>query len=195
MKSVVAVDLDNVIAKTDPKIREIIESISEISLSQDDIRSWDYAEALVSKGLDIFSAQQVISQTFNRFHKEECLDVESVQGAIEGILCLREAGLDILIVTGRPETPRCRELTKQWLARFEIPGFWLRMEENKAQVSARWSFLIDDAPHQAETVAGQGTSVLLFDYPWNRNVQLHPLIKRIRNWGEIIGCILNHQGG
>lgn len=59
----IAVDLDNVIAKTDPQIRQIIQSISGVSLSQQDIQVWDYAEALVVKGLDRPAAQNSIAET------------------------------------------------------------------------------------------------------------------------------------
>ncbi len=188
MNTIVAVDLDNVIAKTDFKIRQIIGSISSVSLSQQDIQTWEYADALVAKGIAPSSAQKIIGESLIRFHDEECLEVEPLEGAVENIFKLHDAGLEIIIVTSRPGN--CEALTKRWLTKFSIPDSWLRMERNKAAVCTKWSLLIDDAPHHATSVAEQGTSVYLFDYPWNRNIEYHPLIKRVINWQELTATVL-----
>jgi len=185
----IAVDLDNVIAGTDSKIRHIILSLCGIPLLQSDIQSWEYADALIAKGVDVTSAKAIIKQTFERFHEVECTNVEPIDGAIPTILNLSEAGIEFVVVTGRPKTTRCEELTKEWLRKCSIPDSWLIMQERKAEFSSNWSILIDDAPHHANEVAAAGTRVLLFDYPWNRSTY-HALIRRVSSWCEIKSCVL-----
>ncbi len=188
----IAVDLDNVIAKTDPKIRQIIQSISGVSLSQHDIQAWDYAEALIVKGLDRSAAQKITAETFDRFHGEHCSEVEPVEGAVESILKLYEAGSKIVIVTGRSKTKTCEELTRRWLRSLSIPDSWLMVEDNKASVCSIWSSLIDDAPHQARDVAEAGIRVYLFDYPWNKDVR-HRLVTRVSGWDDATALILKDR--
>jgi 5'(3')-deoxyribonucleotidase len=47
-------------------------------------------------------------------------------------------------------------------------------------------YLIDDAPMYIEEAAGTGIQGLLFgEYPWNRQIQDHPLIHRVNNWDAV----------
>lgn len=186
MSSLAAIDLDNVISKTDPKIRQIIQSISGIALSQQDIQSWDYAEVLVAKGLDPSRAKEIMGETFNQFHSKDCSEVELIDGALESISEFQKLGFEIVIVTGRERSPACEDLTKTWLETFSIPASWLTFVGNKAEFCTNWALLIDDAPHHAREVANRGIRVLLFNYPWNSNVAHDPLITRVNGWNEIV---------
>lgn len=189
MKSTIAIDLDNVIAKTDTKIREIIKSLSGISLVQDDIQRWDYSEVLMCKGLDAQQAEEIMGLTMGQFHEHDCFEVEPLTRAVDIIFEIHHAGLEVMIVTGRKKTRKCEELTKRWLREQLIPDSWLLMEENKSSICTQWSFLIEDAPHHAQDVANAGIPVLLFDYPWNRSIS-HRLVKRISGWDEVRSLVL-----
>jgi len=48
------------------------------------IREWDYAKALIVKGVEQAAAGAIIADTLGRFHAQECADVEPVEGAIDG---------------------------------------------------------------------------------------------------------------
>ena len=56
---VVAVDLDNVICDSDPKIREVIYQISGVSLVQDEITNYAYSRALIKRGIESSAARQI----------------------------------------------------------------------------------------------------------------------------------------
>lgn len=181
----VAIDLDNVVAATDPKIRQIICLLTGISLSQEDVRTWDYADALTSMGMNRWEAEEAVREAFEKFHGWDCLDVAPVAGALERVQRFVGEGIGIQIVTSRPDFEQCRDLTRQWLGKFSIPGSWLRLEANKASVCAEWNCLVHDNPQQAREAADRGAAVFLLEYPWNMGVQSHRRITRVRNWDEI----------
>ncbi len=195
MVQIAAIDLDNVLGTTDAKLRQLIREISGLSLIQADIRSWDYALALTAKGLADSEARRVVDQAFDRFHGGECIEIEPVEGAVENVLKLRKAGFDIKVVTGRPRTTICEDLTKRWLERVSLSASWLQMEANKAAVCAGWSCLVEDNADHAKGVAKCRIPVYLFDYPWNRHIAGDPLITRVTDWQHVSHAILERDVG
>ena len=189
-RQIVAVDLDNVISSTDSRIRAIIEVISGVRLSQEQIRTWEYRDALVASGVDPSAAARIERGALQRFHDHDCASVEPIDGAIGGLRRLQEASIEITVVTGRPSTMTCETLTVQWLRDAGIRPDMLVMGRKKVDAVAGWSYLIDGSPREAWEIAERGVRVLLVDYPWNRSIRSHRLITRVATWHEIPDAIL-----
>jgi 5'(3')-deoxyribonucleotidase len=187
---IVAVDLDNVVSATDEKLRQIIERLSRTKLSQDQICTWYYSEALVATGIERSVAKQIEQDALNLFHEKECATVEPISGAIDGLSRLLDAGVQIAMVTARPRTDMCEALTRKWLAEVGVQPEVLVMGRKKAEALDGWAYLIDDSPHDAQEVADRGVSVLILDYSWNRSVPPHPLITRVVTWHDILQVLL-----
>lgn len=184
-RKTIAVDLDNVIAKTDECIRQLIGRLSGVHLSQMEIMCWDYAQILIQKGISEVEARKVVMNAFDIFHSRNCLHAQPVEKSLATIYELSRSGFMIVIVTGRPPTITCKQLTKEWIKKYSISCSCVIMESEKATISTSWSVLIDDAPHTAISVSEKGTRVLLFDYPWNKEVPSHPLVNRVNGWDDI----------
>ena len=104
---------------------------------------------------------------------------------------------EIIIVTSR--TKAKEEKTRKWIKRFincaeEI--FFIRKNysekpKTKAEICKEINadILIEDNLTYAKSCAENGIKVLLFNYPWNQARRLHPLIKRVRSWKEVLKVI------
>ena len=46
--------------------------------------------------------------------------------------------------------------------------------------------LLEDSPEISKKCANQGIKVILFDNPWNKNLEFHENIFRVKNWTEAI---------
>ena len=185
----IAVDLDNVIASTDPKIREIVHRISGVRLSQGDIKVFEYHKALVDAGLDLEVAKDIEKEALRLFHDGECLQIELVDGAAEGLACLSNTRRRVIIVTSRPVTSG--EVTKSWLEQFQVPCEEVVFIDKKDRMASTWVVLIEDAAHHAQAVCQMGVPVVLLDYPWNRSIEAHALIHRAKDWREAADLALN----
>jgi uncharacterized protein len=189
---VVAVDLDNVICRSDPKIREIIGRISGISLSQEEITDYAYSRALLHRGIELSAARRAVEEALCMFHDSECLNVEPVHGALGGINTLQVHGFSVVIATSRPTF--CIKNTQLWLRDHGVPFKELLFLENKAEAAQKWTFLIDDALHHAEAVCESGIPVCLLDYPWNRKTSACPFMYRANDWDGIVSIVFREFG-
>ena len=190
----VAVDIDNVIADTDPLIRGIIRAICGISLEREDIVQFAYSEALVAKGLDQCEARRVEDEALWIFHDKACAEAMPVDGAVEALNALSGAGLSIVVATCR--LPSCEGLTRMWLRQAGVPYDKLLFVGEKAEHCLEWAVLVEDAAHHALAVAQRGVPICLLDHPWNRSLAPHPLILRADNWRQATTLILSlAQGG
>ena len=57
------------IVQRDPRIREIIRQISGVALSQGDITTFSYEDALISKGLEPARAEHIAREPCDAFTK------------------------------------------------------------------------------------------------------------------------------
>lgn len=189
----VAVDIDNVIADTDPLIRGIIRSMCGVSLAREDIVQFAYSEALVAKGLDRREAKRVEDEALWVFHDKACAEATPVDGAIDALNALSNAGLSIVVVTCRLRS--CEGLTRVWLRQAGVPYDKLLFVGEKAERCLEWAVLVEDAAHHALAVAERGVPICLLNHPWNRSLAPHPLILRADSWRQATGLILSLVGG
>lgn len=177
-KLTLGIDIDNVIAKTDKKIREIIRNTYGIDLTQEDITVYNYHKCGISR--------QQERDVLNIFHKKECKDVELVRGAKSSLSILGES-YKVIIVTSRDLSSR--KATEHWLKAKAIRYGSLIFENRKHKTGVKFHYFIEDCWKHALKLAKAGTKVLLFNYPWNLSRPEHPNIRRVNNWKEILMLI------
>lgn len=175
-KSIIGVDLDNVIACTDMKIRSLISEMFEFNLKQEDIVDFQYWHCGITK-----KQAEIIS---DRFHKKECKNLLVKEGAIKTLNFLHKY-FEIHIVTARPiET---KDITVKWLQEKIIPYDQLFFLKDKHTSSINYKLFIEDHRETALALAQKGIQTLLFDYPWNQiadNIESE-LIVRVKSWKDI----------
>lgn len=95
------------------------------------------------------------------------------------------ADAQITYITARlTEDPSC-QATIDWLKRHNIAHPVIHSEEKVGEAEdLGLDIFIEDAPHTALAIANVGIPVLLYDMPWNKDIE-HPLIFRFTHWLEV----------
>ena len=112
------------------------------------------------------------------------VSIAPMPGAINQLRLLSEV-LDFEYVTTRPaqlESP-----TSVWLSSNGFPDKPLNMVEGKIDINTRFRYFIDDRLEDCLYLAAIDNieTVILFDAPWNRSVNLPQNIIRVKDWDEI----------
>ncbi len=125
--------------------------------------------------------------------KEYVLNIETVEGAVEGVRELHSWGIPLYVITNRLNTPR--EMTQAWLDK----KFGLVFQEvlygsfasgsrlSKGELCRQYGLdlCIDDLPRNVENLKEHGIHTFLLDYHWNQEVPESSLVTRVRDWPEI----------
>ena len=151
------------------------------SVKFEDVNEWDMHKEFPALTED---------EIYNPLHLQTFWNgVEIMPGAKEGIQALLAQGHDIYIVTSaHPDTIKWKA---KWLQRElpEIPWSHVIVASNKSLIKG--DILVDDGLHNLY----DGSYIkVLFDKPWNRNVdksKFTDIIHRVHNWDEIIDLIDN----
>lgn len=133
------------------------------------------------------------------YNSHEHKNANPVHGAIEVLKKLSEK-YELIIITAKPE--ELREQTISWL-NTHLPNIFSDIvftnhfqgegqKRNKGDVCLELGIeaFVDDAIHNAESVARAGIPVLLLDTPWNRKFEETEFIKRVYSWEEIEQILL-----
>lgn len=175
---VLGVDLDGVCADYLAAFRRcvaVIKRVSEDSLTQE--VSWGCREWGINspEEFDDLHRQAVL-------HHEMFLRMQPLEGVVDALWRLSDAGVWIRIVTHRLYVNWGHEVTAShtvnWLDRVGVPYRDLCFVANKAAVDA--DAFLEDAPHNIVDLRSAGKIVVIFDQPYNRRL---PGL-RARNWSE-----------
>ena len=116
------------------------------------------------------------------------LTMPPVDGAVEGIGRLVDHGVRIRIVTKRfvveGDKARAATDTVAWLDRNKIPYHDLCFVSEKSTCAA--DLYLDDAPHIVEGLREAGLRAVVFDQPWNREVEG----ERACGWARAVDVVL-----
>ncbi|KAG0232404.1 hypothetical protein BGW42_008195 [Actinomortierella wolfii] len=200
-RRVIAVDLDEVLARTSLAIAEFHNDTYGTNLTMDDFISYDYTKIWGG------TREESILKWREFFDSPYFLKVEPVEGSLETLKLLKSRRFSLVIVTARQQF--VAELTKKFVDR-HYPGIfesiyfanhYLTEQERLTFISKPKSaicrdvgaeLLIDDSLENAFEVAQEGISVLLFDlngqYKWNKlapGEELPEKITRVKSWKEI----------
>jgi 5'-nucleotidase len=174
---VLGVDLDGVCGDHTAAFREVVareRGIDPASLPEQ--RSWNFYEW----GLD--------DEQFDALHRRGILEhrmfrtMPVIEGCAETLWRLSDAGVWIRLITHRLYTNWGHAVavadTVAWLDEHGIPYRDLCFLGQKPQVEA--DVYIDDAPHNIAALRGSDSPVIVFDQPYNRDVDG----PRARSWTD-----------
>lgn len=176
---VLGVDVDNVLADYTAGLRRVVAKHTgrkEADLGP--IMRWSAYEEW---GLN--------DQTFPKWHERAVVeermfrDLEPLPGAAEVLHRLSERGVRIRIVTHRLYLSGTHSIaaadTVEWLDSNDIPYWDLCMIARKGDVGC--DLYVDDAPHNVEHLRERGHQAIVFDQPYNRDVDG----PRAQDWYEV----------
>lgn len=192
---IIGIDIDGVIADSEPVYRKTINKLFNLHLKQKDITSYKYEECT---GLTD-DQMHLVWKTFYR--EGGWLKIEPIKGAKRFLDKSKREKHRIVIVTSRPRE-HIKEETYQWLKKHKIPYseiIFLENHDSKHQAALlrghKFDYFIEDHYKYALDLAQRGVKVLLVDYPWNRQGKPHPNIRRIKALKEAAKIILRERGG
>lgn len=181
---IIGIDIDGVIADSEPLYRQTINRLFNLNFKQEDITSYKYEE---SAGLTD-DQMRLVWKTFYR--EGGWLKIKPIEGAKNFLDKLKRGKHRIVIVTSRPREHIKKE-TYQWLEKHKVPYselIFLENHKSKHQAAQlrghKFDYFIEDYYEYARDFAQRGVKVLLMDYPWNRWGKPHPNIKRIKSLKE-----------
>ncbi len=181
---ILGVDIDNVLADYTGGLRRVVAAgTGRAETELPDPATWGAYEEW---GFD--------ERTFERWHRRAVVehrmfrDLDPMPGAAEALRRLSEGGVRIRIVTHRLYLSGTHSIvagdTAQWLDDHAVPYWDLCMIARKGDVGC--DVYVDDAPHNVLHLRERGHRVIVFDWPYNREVDGEPLAgPRARDWGEV----------
>ncbi|KAF9186762.1 hypothetical protein BGZ51_008672 [Haplosporangium sp. Z 767] len=200
-RKVIAVDLDEVLARTSLAIAEFHNDTYGTSLTMEDFVSYDYTKVWGG------TREESITKWRLFFDSPYFLKVEPVEGSLETLKLLKSRRFSLVIITARQQF--VADLTKKFVDR-HFPGIFesiyfanhfLTEQEKLTFISKPKSvicrdvhaqLLIDDSLENAIEVAKAGIPVLLFDlhgkYKWNKledDQSLPDKVTRVKSWKDV----------
>jgi len=178
-KPILGVDIDNVLADSDVRIRAMIRDMCGIEITADQMTRYAYEAHGVSW------AQ--LGDVFQVFNAETCRTLDLVPGAKTAMQQL--AGrYEIALVTSRNQESQAG--TEYWLQTNGLPYDQLHFNDEKHMLGIRYNAFIEDRHEHAHRIAGTGASVYLLKRPWNTDPLAHPNVRRVDSWDEILTHLL-----
>ena len=175
---VLGVDLDGVCADYTSAFRRIV--AMERNVDADSLTtevSWDFAEWGLNR--DSFLELHKTSVQDHRMFK----NMPALEGVSDALWRLSDAGVWIRIVTHRLVTNWGHALivsdTVDWLDAKSIPYRDICFLGRKPEIEA--DAYVEDAPHNVEALRARGNTVIVFDQPYNRDLDG----LRAGNWVEV----------
>lgn len=112
-------------------------------------------------------------------------DQPYLRGSRGGIDRLRANGHEVKFITNRP--PEAEQATYDWLDRSPWPWAKLHIRADKHMVRA--DVYVDDTPAMVELLVENGKKVIVFDQPWNQEVEQGGPVRRARGWGAVVQAV------
>jgi len=189
---IIAVDLDDVLADSLTSFIEFYNKYYDKELRYEDFTAYTLNEI---KRIPREEENKILEH----FDKSEYFDnIKPMRDAVEVIEELSKKH-EIIIITSR--TKDKEQKTINWVNKF-LKGikkvYFIRKNyhekpKTKSEIckEINANILIEDNLSYAKNCAENGIKVLLVDYPWNQEKNLHPLIRRVKSWKEILRIIKN----
>ena len=175
----IALDVDGVLADIIHLWIENHNKQYNKSINKEDINQWDFWRKI---GLDKYEFYRQLSNSWERWK-----DVPTTENDIA-------SAVDRLHSLGRVDivTARDKESTNYVINWLEHNGIkfneYVSVFDGRDKAKLDYDVFIDDSPHNVERMASKGSNVLLYDQPWNREVNSRKII-RIKKLIESINII------
>ncbi len=156
----------NLLLDVDGVIRDIVATILDIYNTQ-----YDPGAGIIEKDIYDFDMSKVLLKTpdivgtFFRKHAEEVFTYSKPheQDFAETISRIKE-NYNVHLLTA--QFPGNEKYTLQWIEQNKVPYDSIIFAKEKNIIKG--DFLLDDAIHNLESVAGNGTRVVCMNRPWNQ---------------------------
>ena len=187
-------DIDGTLAETFQGFHNFITATFDIDHA--DVREHvDYHDPLGSYPIEHHERIRPYMTAVFQYGEHDVLSrAATLPHALATVHRLHARGLVRGYVTRR--NPRLKPLTQAWLDAQGFPNKPLIHVEECEPKSGRVrelgaDVMVEDAPHEAEELAGAGLKVILIDRPYNREVA-GAGITRVHNWLEFENAIRPH---
>lgn len=172
---VLAFDLNGVLADADTKLIKEIKKQYNITIDPEEMVSYDFLlKRLIEATSGDLRVGGWIKKTVNS--PDFILSLEPMPNTRIAWVRLKKLPIELRIVTGHD--PVTQIATERWCLN---QGFDARVDFTKykdswvRQVKCKW--LVEDAPKHALACAEQGTTVLLIDRPYNKDIEGDNIIR------------------
>lgn len=194
----IGIDFDDVISKTCESLSRAVSEYFGKEISLHTAEKYTLEEVIGVSREDAKEAYAEITGRYS-FHKHLPLMAE----CREVLAKLKKGGHTLFVVSAR--NTLLLPHSTVWLKYHDIlplisalihkPIGENREEDYKASMAAALDldFFIEDAPHYALAIANQGTPIILFDAPYNRNVTFPKKVYRVMGWKEVPGVLARLQ--
>jgi 5'-nucleotidase len=183
---ILGVDLDGVCGDYTAAFRSVVAAergVDPATLS--DVRSWDFSEWGMETAAEFDHLHRVAVLEHRMFRH-----MPAMPGAAESLWRLSDAGVWIRIITHRLYVNWGHAVavadTVAWLDDAGIPYRDICFLGAKPEVEA--DCYVDDAAHNVVALRGAGNHVIVFDAPYNRDVDG----PRAHSWPEVEAQVLDH---
>ncbi len=169
-------DIDGVIANFAEPFTKIVEEKYGTRLNEADIYTFDLSLIL---GVTKAERNQLVVETLQK-------DLPANPEAREVLQRLYREGHKISLLTARYGS--LLETTKAWLNAERIPYTQLLLLNVGAKYLARidtLDLIVEDSLEDAIEWTQKVKTVLIYDHPWNKSLNVKNLIKRVHGWNEI----------
>lgn len=171
----IAVDVDGVCANTVPLIIKYFNR--------------RYRKKYKIKDIVYYEVEQMYGKNaqnyFEEIEKELYIKARPVPCSVEVLWWFWQNGCEIVYLTLRKK--HFKELTRNWLVYYNYPesnNIITTTNKKEWLLNNRVDFVIEDNPYIAEELSTI-TTVILYDYPYNRRISNNNKIIRVKNWNNI----------
>jgi uncharacterized HAD superfamily protein len=181
----IAIDLDEVTVDLLKEVNEYYNNKHDTDFKLSDFHNYDWWEIW---GIPLDDA---VNEFYSFMESPESRKIQPIYGAIESIEKLRSQN-DVVIITARQN--EIKEMTLEWVQEY-IPGLEKHtyftnhlsriskhVKKSEIALELNVDLLIDDQLRNAYDCAENGIKVLLYNQPWNQNLQLNKNITRVYSW-------------
>jgi len=168
-------DIDGVISDFVTTFIKLVHEKYGVTLTEEEIYCHDLNLVL---GITKKECNDLITETLKQ-------DLPLNKGAKETIEKLSSEGHKIYLLTARFDA--LAKVTKDWLKRKGIPYTELLQltEGEKYLANVNLDIVVEDCLQDALEWSQKVKTILMYDHPWNKTLNVNNLIKRVYSWDEI----------
>lgn len=150
-----------------------------------DIDSWDFFK----KGHTKFKMTR--EEFFNDFKELWCSSWKLIPPTEENIgktlqSLHQKCKMDIVTQAVAAHSADGPQKIQAWLNKYVIPyGCLVILDLGERKIDLNYDFFVDDAPHMAKQAEECKKRLLLYDTPWNQNIEDSEYVTRINSLAEI----------
>jgi len=172
------VDIDNVLCELNPPVIARVNEKYGTKLTKNDIKEWFWHFDL--NGHHIEGAEE-IREALDDY--DFVVGLPPVKGSVNAIKVLSNWDNHITFITSRP--PTRRKSTTDWIEKHFGNKIKIRFAEADKN-GYEMDVLIDDAAHHIESFAKHEKLAVLFDQPWNQELDCVGNMVRMFSWKDIL---------